>query len=91
MGLKKTTELITAIVSKSALNMLNRSLSIELKNEKIITLVVNPGWVKTDMGGDSADLTVEQSVRGMIDSVIYKATIKSSGCFYSYTGELHPW
>jgi NAD(P)-dependent dehydrogenase (short-subunit alcohol dehydrogenase family) len=78
-------------VSKTALNMLNRSLSIELKDEGIIAIVVNPGWVQTDMGSSRAHLTPEQSVRGVIDNVLSNITIEGSGNFYQWDGSIHPW
>lgn len=77
--------------SKTALNMMNRNLAIELKEEGIISLVVNPGWVQTDMGGDAADLTSEQSVRGLIDHVVNSVTLADSGEFYQWDGTRHPW
>src|SRR3989442_1342410 len=40
--------------SKSALNMMNKSLSLELKPEGFTCIVMHPGWVATDMGGSSA-------------------------------------
>lgn len=68
--------------SKAALNMMNRAMAIEVKEEGIIALVVNPGWVVTDMGGQKATLTPEQSVRGVIDNVLNKVTLEDSGNFY---------
>lgn len=77
--------------SKAALNMMNRNLSIELKAEGVISVVVNPGWVQTDMGGDGADLTAEQSVRGLIDNVVNRVTLEDTGGFYQWDGAKHPW
>ncbi|MEL6181872.1 MAG: SDR family oxidoreductase [Myxococcota bacterium] len=77
--------------SKAALNMMNRAMAIEVKEEGIIALVVNPGWVVTDMGGQKATLTPEQSVRGVIDNVLNKVTLEDSGNFYQWDGTTHPW
>jgi NAD(P)-dependent dehydrogenase (short-subunit alcohol dehydrogenase family) len=51
--------------SKAAVNMVNKSLSLDLKSEGITTVVFNPGWVLTDMGGPNAMIPVEQSVAGL--------------------------
>ena len=67
----------------TALDMLNRSLSIEIEEEWIIAIVVNPGWVQTDMGGQHAGLNPEQSVREVIDNVLNKITIEDTGKFFS--------
>ncbi|MEL6343446.1 MAG: SDR family oxidoreductase [Myxococcota bacterium] len=77
--------------SKAALNMMNRAVAIEVKGDGIIALVVNPGWVVTDMGGQRATLTPEQSVRGVIDNVLRRVTIEDSGSFYQWDGTPHPW
>lgn len=77
--------------SKAALNMMNRNLAIELKDEGIISLVVNPGWVRTTMGGNAADLSPEQSVRGLIDNVIARVSLQDSGEFFQWDGSKHPW
>ena len=77
--------------SKAALNMMNRAMSIELQDDGIITLVLNPGWVQTDMGGDAADLTAEQSVRGAIDNVLNVVSLDDTGKFFQWDGTTHPW
>ena len=48
-------------VSKQAVNRLMRGLATELKPHGIPVLIVHPGWVKTEMGGDGAQLTPDES------------------------------
>ena len=50
-------------VSKTALNMAVASAQHDYPGARLITL--DPGWVQTDMGGDEAPLTVQQSVSDM--------------------------
>ena len=50
--------------SKAAVNMVMRSLAIDLAPRGITCVVVNPGWVRTDMGGPHATLAPAESVRG---------------------------
>lgn len=77
--------------SKAALNMLNRQLSIDVKDEGITCIVVNPGWVQTDMGGANAGLTPQASVRGVIDNVLNRISLEDSGKFFQWDGSVHPW
>lgn len=76
--------------SKAALNMLTKSLAIELKPRAISTIVLHPGWVQTDMGGPNALISVEQSVTGM-RQMIERIKLKDSGKFYGYDGKEIPW
>jgi len=76
---------------KSALNMVNKAMALELAEDNIISVVINPGWVKTRMGGDNANLTTEQSITGMIENVLKKTVLTDSGKFYNWDGSEHPW
>ena len=77
--------------SKNLLNVLNKSMAFELKNDGITCLNVNPGWVKTDMGGQKAEFTPEESVTSKIQNVLDKASLEISGSFVNYDGTFHPW
>ncbi len=76
--------------SKAALNMVAKSLAIDLAPRGILTALLHPGWVQTDMGGPDAWITPEQSVTGM-RRVIDRMTAADSGKFYAYDGQLIPW
>lgn len=76
--------------SKAALNMVTRCLATDLGSDGILCMSLHPGWVKTDMGGPDADLTVEESVSGLL-AVISNLTDKDHGGFKDYRGENIPW
>lgn len=76
--------------SKAAVNMLMRSAAIDLKPRGVTCVVVNPGWVKTDMGGPNAQLSPEESV-GAMRRLIAKLRPHDSGRFYNYDGREYPW
>jgi NAD(P)-dependent dehydrogenase (short-subunit alcohol dehydrogenase family) len=48
--------------SKNLLNFYTKAMSIELQKDRIISVSINPGWVKTDMGGEKANLTTHESI-----------------------------
>jgi NAD(P)-dependent dehydrogenase (short-subunit alcohol dehydrogenase family) len=76
--------------SKSALNMLNKSLAMELADMGITSIVLHPGWVQTRMGGASAAITTQQSVAGML-AVIEDLGPEDTGRFLDYQGKELPW
>jgi NAD(P)-dependent dehydrogenase (short-subunit alcohol dehydrogenase family) len=76
--------------SKAALNMAMAIAANDLKSRKIVVAVISPGWVKTDMGGANAAITPKTSAEG-IRKVIAKLGPKTSGHFFSYSGEEIPW
>ena len=62
-------------ISKTAINALTRMFSEELKGYNILINSMSPGWVKTDMGGSQAPLTVEQGA----DTAVWLATLPDGG------------
>ena len=76
--------------SKTALNQVVKSLSIDLHSRGISVIALHPGWVRTDMGGPNALISIEESVNGMA-SVIAKKNLEDSGKFFNYDGKEIPW
>jgi NAD(P)-dependent dehydrogenase (short-subunit alcohol dehydrogenase family) len=76
--------------SKAALNDALRKLAPAWGRAGLIAIVMHPGWVRTDMGGASAPLSVEQSVTGM-RQVISHLTSADHGRFWTWNGREHPW
>ena len=76
--------------SKAALNSLSRSLAASLGRRRVTVLAVAPGWVRTDMGGRGAPLSVEESVRGIVDMLEGRAGTGRHG-FVDYRGRDVDW
>ena len=76
--------------SKAAVNMVMRSLAIDLAPRGITCVVVNPGWVRTDMGGPHATLTPTESVKRLRD-LIETLGPAHSGKFFNHDGREYPW
>ena len=76
--------------SKTALNMAMKNLSIDLKKDKIFVTSLHPGWVKTDMGGSDGELTPEQSVKMMIETM-FSLSDEDQGAFIDFNGDSLPW
>ncbi len=76
--------------SKAALNMVAKSLSVDLRSLGVTVAVIHPGWVQTDMGGEHAPLTTHEACSGM-KRVLDGLQPADSGSFLSWDGERHPW
>ena len=76
--------------SKAALNDEFRLRAPAWQLAGIIGIVMHPGWVRTDMGGSGATLSVDESVAG-IRRVISGLSSADHGRFYTWDGREHPW
>jgi len=76
--------------SKAAVNMVVRSLALDLAPRGITCIVMNPGWVRTDMGGPRGTISPAESIKAM-RSVIADLRPDDSGKFLNYTGKPYPW
>ena len=76
--------------SKTAVNQVVKSLSIDLASRDITVISLHPGWVKTDMGGPNAEISTDKSVSGL-KSILQSAKLTQSGQFIEFNGSSIPW
>jgi len=76
--------------SKAAQNMLARGLSLAGRDRGLTVLSVNPGWVRTDMGGDGAAIDVATSSTGIVDQLERHAG-RGGHHFVGWNGRELPW
>ena len=76
--------------SKAAAVNLGRNLAVDLKPEGIAVGIYHPGWVRTDMGGQTAEISVEESARGLVDR-IEGLSLENTGRFETWDGREHPF
>lgn len=76
--------------SKAAVNIITKSLSVDLRPRGIKIALLHPGWVKTDMGGPNALITAKESVSSMI-ALINRLGFQDSGKFLAFDGAEIPW
>lgn len=77
-------------MSKAALNMGMQEFAIKLHEQGVHVLLLHPGWVQTSMGGQNATVSVNNSVKGMLDVIENKGSYRSGG-FYDYEGQERPY
>ena len=76
--------------SKAALNDRFRAREPDWRAAGCLAVVIHPGWVRTDMGGSAASLSVEESARG-IRQVMAELDESRHGRFWTWDGREHPW
>ncbi|MDG1868163.1 MAG: SDR family NAD(P)-dependent oxidoreductase [Yoonia sp.] len=74
--------------SKAASLNLGRNLANDLTSDGISVGTYHPGWVRTDMGGDEADISAEESANGLFDRIT-TLSMDTTGCFQTWDGHDH--
>jgi NAD(P)-dependent dehydrogenase (short-subunit alcohol dehydrogenase family) len=76
--------------SKAALNSLMRSFRARRVDDRRTMLLMAPGWVRTDMGGPNAKLSVDESIPKLV--AVMEAQAGKGGLHYlDYQGNVVPW
>jgi NAD(P)-dependent dehydrogenase (short-subunit alcohol dehydrogenase family) len=76
--------------SKAALNMFMRSFAARHADDPRTLLLMAPGWVRTDMGGPQARLSIEESIPNLVNTI--DAQVGKAGLQYlDYLGRKVPW
>lgn len=76
--------------TKAAVHMVGRSLAADLRSQSIISVLLHPGWVRTDMGGIHAPVSPAESVAGL-RRVLERLQLKDSGRFFDFQGRERRW
>lgn len=85
MGYAKS-DRIAYRASKAAVNKVMQGLATDLYDGGITVGLIDPGWVRTEMGGDDADFSPQEVAQGIID-VAQTLTLEQTGKFLRWTGE----
>ena len=76
--------------SKAAVLNVSRNLAADLRGEGIAVGIYHPGWVQTDMGGTSADITPSEAAQGLVQR-FNALSMETTGCFETWDGRTHPY
>lgn len=85
MGYAKS-DRIAYRASKAAVNKVMQGLATDLRPREIAVVLVDPGWVRTDMGGPEAEVTPEDVAQGIL-SLAESLDMARTGCFLRWSGE----
>ncbi|MEQ5870117.1 SDR family NAD(P)-dependent oxidoreductase [Sagittula sp. NFXS13] len=76
--------------SKAAALNLGRNLAADLKGIGVAVGIYHPGWVQTDMGGSTAEITPVQAGEGLLARIM-ALSVETTGCFETWDGRPHPY
>jgi NAD(P)-dependent dehydrogenase (short-subunit alcohol dehydrogenase family) len=76
--------------SKTALNMFSQQLSQYVQSNNVRVYSIHPGWIRTDMGGESAPGSPIDTANGIFDIIERKRVIESRNAFITYEGHSMP-
>lgn len=76
--------------SKAAVNSFMRTLAVEWARDGIAVAILSPGWVRTDMGGATAQLSPQESVAALRERIA-ELSLKTTGRFLGHTGKEIAW
>lgn len=76
--------------SKAAVLNLGRNLAADLSGDGIAVGIYHPGWVRTDMGGNAADIDMGTSASGLMNR-FDALSLRTTGCFETWDGRAHPY
>lgn len=76
--------------SKAAVNKVMQGLATDLAPQGIAVASLHPGWVKTDMGGQGADIEPQQSAAGIL-TIAEALTAEQTGRFWNWDGKQLEW
>ena len=62
----------------------------ELAQRGVAVLLLHPGWVQTDMGGNRAPINANTSVDGMMERIA-ELTVEQTGAYVQFDGTPVPW
>ncbi len=85
MGYRKA-DRIAYRASKAAVNKVMQGLATALEPEGIPVALIDPGWVRTDMGGPEAEEDPAEVANGIL-AIAERLTLKDTGKFFRFTGE----
>ncbi|MES0879055.1 SDR family oxidoreductase [Roseibium sp. SCP14] len=89
MGYRKS-DRIAYRASKAAVNKVMQGLATELEADGIPVALIDPGWVRTDMGGGEADNCPTDVAKGVL-KIGHGLTISDTGKFFKWSGEERPF
>jgi len=67
-----------------------KGMSVDLAKRGILAVAMHPGWAKTDMGGDNAEIEAEEGVAGVNKQIAILDESKLGGIL-AYDGSVLPY